>query len=181
MTSTDCLSKQSQFEKKLQEVKRVCRVTNGDINPNMSGRILGSSTNKYIHFVADTGSPVGLIPRSVATRNKLKIFPADPDEASYAGASGTKLTVLGQCQMFINFRQHKTIWELRALVIAEEGDEVLVGLDTLVNWGIVQTCFPLPMSPSDRAGASRDQPCFVRAVREHQPEKLVDMNERIGS
>ena len=39
--------------------------------------------------------------------------------------------------MFINFRQHKTIKELRALVIAEEGGEVLVGLDDLVNWGIV--------------------------------------------
>ena len=85
------------------------RVTNGDRSPNMSGRILGSSTNKYLNFVADTGSPVGLIPRSIAIRNKLKIFPVDEDEASYAGASGTKLTVLGQCQMFINFRQHKTI------------------------------------------------------------------------
>ena len=84
--------KQSQFEKKLQEVKRVYRVNNGGRDPMMSRRILGSSTNKYIHFIVDTGSPVGLIPRSVATRNKLKIFPADPDEASY----GTKLTVLGQ-------------------------------------------------------------------------------------
>ena len=127
--------------------------------------------------MADTGSPVALIPRSVATRNKLKIFPADIDEASYAGESGTKLTVLGQCQMLINFRQHKTIKELRALVIAEEGDEVLVGLDTLVNWGIVPTCFPLPMSPSDRAGASRDQPCFIRAVKEHKPEKYRLMRE----
>ena len=114
--------KQSQFQKKIREVKKVNRVTNGDKCPNMSGRILGSSTNKYLNFVADTGSPVGLIPQSVATRNKLKIFPADIDEASYAGTSGTKLTVLGQCQMFINFRQHKTVKELRALVIAEEGD-----------------------------------------------------------
>ena len=103
------------------------------------------------------------------------------DEASYAGASGTKLTVLGQCQMFINFRQHKTIKELRALVIAEDGDEVLVGLDTLVSWGIFPTCFPLPMSSADRAGSSREQPCFVRAVKEHKPEKLVEINERVGS
>ena len=111
------------------------RVTNGDKCPNMSGRILGSSTNKYLNFVADTGSSVGLILRSVATRNKLKIFPADIDEASYAGASGKKVTVLGQCQMFINFRQH---------VIAKEGDEVLVGLDTLVNCGDSPHLFPTP-------------------------------------
>jgi len=69
-------------------VKKVYRVTNGDKSPNMSGRILRSSTNKYLNFVAYTGSPVGLIPQSVASRNKLKIFPADEDEASYAGASG---------------------------------------------------------------------------------------------
>ena len=86
--------KESQFQKRLREVKKVNRVTNGDKCPNMSGRILWSSTNKYLNFVADTGSPVALIPRSVVTRNKLKIFPADTDEASYAGASGTKLTVL---------------------------------------------------------------------------------------
>ena len=83
--------------------------------------------------------------------------------------------------MFINFRQHKTVKDLRALVIAEDGGEVLVGLDSLVDWRIVSTCFPLPMSPADREGTSRDQPCFVRAVREHQPEKLVHINERVGS
>ena len=75
--------KQSQFEKKMQEVKKVYRVTSGARDPIMRGRILGCSTNKYIHFIADTGSPVALIPRSVATRNKLEIFPTDPDEASY--------------------------------------------------------------------------------------------------
>ena len=83
--------------------------------------------------------------------------------------------------MFVNFKQHKNIKELKALVIAEEGDEVLVGLDTLVSWGIVPTCFPLPMSSSDRARESRQQPCFVRAVKEHRPEKLVEINERVGS
>ena len=64
------------------------RVQNGDSSPNMSGRILGSSTNKYLNFVADTGSPVAFIPRAVAIRNKLKIFPVDEDEETYAGASG---------------------------------------------------------------------------------------------
>ena len=85
--------KVSEFERKVQEIKKVFRVTNGDRSPNMGGRILGCSTNKNINFVADTGSPTGVIPRSVAIRNKLKIFPVDEDEDSYAGASGTKLTV----------------------------------------------------------------------------------------
>ena len=122
--------KVSLFQQKVREVRRICRVSSGDRSPNMRGRILGSATNKYLNFVAETGSPIALIPRSVAIRNKLDIYPPDLDEVSYAGASGTKLTVIGQCHMFVNFKEHKKIKELRALVIAEEGDEILVGLDT---------------------------------------------------
>ena len=54
--------KVSQFQLKVREVKRISRVTSGDKSPNMSGRILGSTTKKYLNFVADTGSPVALIP-----------------------------------------------------------------------------------------------------------------------
>ena len=42
----------------------------------------------------------------------------------------------------------------------------------------------MPMSLADRVGASRDMtPCFVRSVKEteHNPEKLVDIRERVGS
>ena len=150
----------------------------------MKGRILGCSPNKYIRFVADTGSPVAIVPMSVAIRNKLEILPSDQDEANYAGVSGTKLSVVGQCQMYICFRQMKTTKEVRALVVADEDDEVLIGLETLIQWGIVPECFPLPMSPSDTVGASRDMaPCFVRLVKEteHNAEKLVDIRERVGS
>ena len=99
----------------------------------MKGRILGCSPNKYIRFVADTGSPVAIVPMSVAIRNKLEILPSDPDEANYAGVSGTKLSVVGQCQMYICFSQMKTTKEVRALVVADEGDEVLIGLETLYS------------------------------------------------
>ena len=98
----------------------------------MRGRILGCFTNKYIRFVADTCSPVAIVPRSVAIRNKL-----NPDEASYAGVSGTKLSVVGQCQMYICFREMKTTKEVRALVVEDEGEEILIGLETLIQWGII--------------------------------------------
>ena len=52
----------------MQKVMKVCRVTSGARDPIMKGRILGCSTNKYLRFVADTGSLVAIIPRSVATR-----------------------------------------------------------------------------------------------------------------
>ena len=61
----------SHFQRRVQKVLKVCRVSNGARDPVMRGRILGCSTNKYIHFLADTGSPVATAPRSVAIRNKL--------------------------------------------------------------------------------------------------------------
>ena len=61
----------------------------------------------------------------------------------------------------------KTTKEVRAIVVADEGGEILIGLETLIQWGIIPDCFPLPMSLADRVGTSRDMaPCFVRAVKE---------------
>ena len=119
-------SKLSHFERKVQKVMKVCRVTSGARDPTMKGRILGCSTNKYLRFVADIGSPVAIIPKSGAIRNKLEIVPTDPDEASYAGISGNRLSVVGQCQMYVCFRQMKTTKEVRALGVADEGDDILI-------------------------------------------------------
>ena len=93
----------------------------GPRDPVMKGSILGSSTNKYIRFIADTGSPVAIVPKSVAIRNKLKILPSDPDEPKYVGVSGTRLSMVGQCQMYICFKEMKTTKEVRAFVVADEG------------------------------------------------------------
>ena len=41
----------------------------------MEGRILGSSCNKYLNFVVDTGTPAAIISMSLAERNKLEIVP----------------------------------------------------------------------------------------------------------
>ena len=124
-------------------------------------------TNKYIRFCADSGTPAAFIPRSVAERNKLEIFPPDPDEASYESASGHPLTVVGQTSMFIKFKTMKKTKTLRALVVAEEGEEVLVDLETLVNWGILPDCFPLPMDENDREVGRK-----VRNVQAIPPKKL---------
>ena len=67
--------------------------------------------------------------------------------------------------MFIHFKEMKTTKEVRAIVVADEGDEIIIGLQTFINWGIIPECFPLPMALSDRVGTSRDvAPCFVRAM-----------------
>ena len=107
-------------------VLKVGRINNLVREPVMKGRILGCATNKYLKFVADTGSPVAIVPRSVAIRNKLKILPADDDEPSYAGMSGMKLSVVGQCHMLICFKEMKTTKDVRAIVVADEGGEILI-------------------------------------------------------
>ena len=84
--------------------------------------------------------------------------------------------------MFLHFKEMKTTKEVRTIVVADEGNEIIIGLQTLIDWGIFPDCFPLPLSLSDRVGSSRDvAPCFVRTVMEHKPERLVDIKDRVGS
>ena len=170
------LEEPSNFQLRVRHILRVGRIQNMGRDPTMMGRVLGSSTNKYIRFCADSGTPAAFIPRSVAERNKLEIFPPDPDEASYASASGHPLTVVGQTSMFIKFKTMKTTKSLRALVVAEEGEEVLVDLESLVQWGILPSCFPLPINEDDREVGRK-----VRNVQTQPPKKLVDVKERAGS
>ena len=70
----------------------------------MKGRILGNSCNKFFNFIAETGTSVAIIPRSLAERNKLQVEPADPDKPEYEGVMGLKFTVVGQIKMFIKFK-----------------------------------------------------------------------------
>ena len=63
-----------------------------------------------------------------------------------------KLSVVGQCHMFICFKEMKTTKEVRVIVVADEGGEILIGLETLIAWGIIPECFLLPMALADRVG-----------------------------
>ena len=75
------------------------------------------------------------------------------------------MSVIGQIHMFIKFNTMKTTKTLRALVVADEGDEVLVALETLCDWGIIPSCFPLPIDEKDReVGRSK-----VRNVKGQSP------------
>ena len=92
----------------------------------MKGRILGCSTNKFNWFVDDTEMPVATVPHSVTEKNKLQVLPTDEDELSYAGVTGMKLSLMGQCTMYINFKTIKTTKKVSAIVVADEGGEVLI-------------------------------------------------------
>ena len=73
-------NKMSHFQRKVHKVMKVFRIHGGQRDPLMKGRILGSSTNKYLNFIADTGSPIAIIPKGVAVKNNLSIMPTDEDE-----------------------------------------------------------------------------------------------------
>ena len=92
-------SKLSAFQRRVNRVLKVGHINNVAREAIMKGRIIGCATNKYIKFVADTGSPVVIVPHSMAVSNKLEILPTDKDEPSYAGVTGMKLSLVGQCTM----------------------------------------------------------------------------------
>ena len=58
----------------------------------------------------------------------------------------------------------KKIKKLRALVVADEGDKVPVDLKTLMDWGILPECFPLPIDINDRVGGTK-----VRGLKGDRP------------
>ena len=58
--------KPSNFQHRVRHILRVGRIQNMGRDPTMYGRILGSSTNKFIRFCADSGTPAAFIPRNVA-------------------------------------------------------------------------------------------------------------------
>ena len=39
---------------------------------------------------------------------------------------------------------------LRAIVCEEEGDDILVDMETLIQWSIIPRSFLLPMDPKER-------------------------------
>ena len=139
----------------------------------MKGRILGNSCNKFFNFIAETGTSVAIIPRSLAERNKLQVEPAVPDKPEYEGAMGLKFTVVGQIKMFIKFKIMKNTKVLRAIVCEEESNEILFDLDTFLEWNIIPKCFSLLIDPRER----------VRNVKVANdiPKKMVDIEECVGS
>ena len=128
----------------------------------MRGRVLRCATNKYMNFIADTGSPVAIVPHSVAVKNKLEILPTNKDEPSYVGVTGMRVSVVGQTTMYINFKTMKTTKKVRAIVVADEGGKVLIDMETLIQWGIIPECFHLPINISDRVGGTKELTMFLK-------------------
>ena len=103
----------------------------------MRGRILGNYGNKYETFVADTGSPISIVPVNVAKKNGLKWWALDEDEPNYSGITGSQLNILGQATITVKFTTIKMAASIPVLICREEGEECIIDLDALKEMGVV--------------------------------------------
>ena len=83
-----------------------------------------------------------------------------------------QMTVIGQTEMFFNFKTLRNTKVLRAIVCEKAGDEIVVDLDTLIQFSIIPMCFSLPMDPRERVSNVK--------VAADIPEKIVNIKERQG-
>ena len=63
--------------------------------------------------------------------------------------TGDELTIIGQCTFFVKFDILKKAKKVRALVCSDEGCEILIDLQSLIDWTILPTNFPCPIDPRE--------------------------------
>ena len=120
----------------------------------MKGKVLGNNGNKYETFVANTGTPVSIVP--VAKKNGIKWYELDADEPNYSGITRNQLSILGQTTITIIFTTIRKAQAISALVCREEGEESLIDLDTLKEM-VVQSPDFYAILPSRMVGRSEEK------------------------
>jgi hypothetical protein len=85
-------------------------------------------------------------------------------------ASGHELTIIGQATIWIKFDIIRRPKKMRVLICEEEGDEILIDIQSLVDWSIIPPNFPMPMDPKERKR--------VRVTKNVKTPKLVEVEER---
>ena len=103
----------------------------------MKGRILKQPENRKETFIADTGTSTPIVPKAVAKRNGMKWVELDTDEPRCKGVTGDELSSIGQCTFFVKFDILKKAKKIRALVCSDEGNEILIDLQSLIDWTIM--------------------------------------------
>ena len=139
----------------------------------MRGRILTQPGNRKETFIADTGTSTPIVPKNVATRNGIKQGALDIDEPGCQRVTGDELTFIGQFTFFVKLIILKKAKKVRALVCSDEGCEILIDLQLLIDWTILPPNFPCPMDPREAEKST------VRWTKEKT--KLVDIKERAVS
>ena len=134
-------------------------------------KVLTKGCNRREVFIADSGTTIPIVPKLIAVRNKVKIFEVDQDEPGVISASGHDMTIIGQAVFWIKFDIMRNPKRMRVLICEEEGDEILIDVQSLVDWSILPPNFPEPMDPKER----------VRLTKSVPTTKLVETKEAVGS
>ena len=147
------------------------------------GRLLAKHGNHNVPFVCNTGCSVNILPGRFASICGLKWQEPDLDEALYTSATNHELEVVGQTVSFVKLDIIKHPVKLEFLVVADDGDEALLSLDTLKELSIVHKEFPLLMDRSKREPKIRrvKDPNCEEVASVSDANKLVESKERIGS
>ena len=74
----------------------------------------------------------------------------DRDEPGCNSASVHDMKIVGQTEFWVKFDNLKHPKKIHALVAEEAGDEILIDLDLLVEWSILQKNFPMPMDEEEK-------------------------------
>ena len=98
-------------EATLSPMKHYCRKIRrqGQVSAEMLGKILTKGCNRRERFIAD------------------------PDEPGVLSASGHDLTIIGQATFYVKFDIIQNPKKMRVLVCKEEGDEILIDVQSLVS------------------------------------------------
>jgi lambda repressor-like predicted transcriptional regulator len=161
------------IEAKLSPKKHYCRKIRrqGQVSAEMLGKILTKGCNRRERFIADSGTTIPIVPASIAARNKVDVVEVDPDEPGVLSASGHDLTIIGQATFYVKFDIIQNPKKMRVLVCKEEGDEILIDVQSLVEWSILPPNFPEPQDPKEK----------VRLTKSVPKTKLAEVEESKGS
>ena len=85
--------------------------------------------------------------------------------------TGVELDIIGQASLWLAFNNLK---ELKLLIARQEVVEILISLDSLMEWSIIPKDFPMTQDLKQKIERSR-------SVKEQTPVKLVDIRYRQGS
>jgi hypothetical protein len=143
----------------------------GQVSATMLGKILTKGCNRREKFIADTGTTIPIVPAAIAARNKVKVEELDLDEPGVISASGHDMTIIGEATFYVKFNILKNPKKMRVLICEEEGDEILIDVQSLVDWSILPANFPEPQDPKEK----------VRLTKTVPKTKLVEIKERKGS
>ena len=164
-------SSEEREKKKKKGKKKANRVTafkvNGDIHPDtppLLARLsktssIRDSSERISALIPDTGASVCSIGKSTVKFHGLKLSPTEGNEPDLVSYSGDSMTPIGKCQFWAHIQGFHSPKRVQALVLDDTTQQVdtLISWEVLKEWGVIPTCFPLPLNRKKQRELKRDK------------------------